>query len=134
MIFDLDAINVAGSSLTRADKGLLFLAEGVEEAGFADVGAADEGDFEEIVGYGSGDGGNGAENGGFEGGDSLSGGGGNPEDLVGFDAEAQEFGFGEGVAEVGFVEEEEDGFAGLQGFLGDVAIALIGIFAAVEGE
>ena len=54
--------------------------------------------------------------------------------LVRFDAEAQEFGFGESLAEVGFVEEEKDGFAGLQGFLGDVAITLVGIFAAVEGE
>ena len=43
VVTDLDAVDVAGGALAGGDKGLLFLAEGVEKAGFADVGAADEG-------------------------------------------------------------------------------------------
>ena len=42
---DFDAVDVAGRSLARADESLLFLAESVEKAGFANIRAADEGDF-----------------------------------------------------------------------------------------
>lgn len=42
---DFDAVDIAGSALTRGDEGLLFLAEGVEEAAFADVRAADKGEL-----------------------------------------------------------------------------------------
>lgn len=104
MIFDAYAVDVTGSSLAGADESLLFLAEGVKEAGFANVGTADEGDFEQVLGVGGGDSGDGVENGGLEGGNSLSGGGGDAEDVVGFDAEAQELGRGQGGAEVGFIE------------------------------
>ncbi len=45
MVANFDAVNITGSSLARADEGLLLLTEGVEEAGFADVGSTDEGDF-----------------------------------------------------------------------------------------
>jgi len=43
-IFELDlgAVDVAGGALLAVDEGLLFGGEGVEEAGFADVGATDE--------------------------------------------------------------------------------------------
>lgn len=46
---NFDTVDIASSSLTRADESLLFLAERVEEAGFADIWAADEGDFETVI-------------------------------------------------------------------------------------
>jgi len=42
---DFDTVDVAGRSLARADESLLFLTESVEEAGLANIRAADEGDF-----------------------------------------------------------------------------------------
>lgn len=102
---DFDAVDVAGSSLTRADESLLFLPEGVEEAGFADVWAADEGDFERIlVGLRLGCSREILVNGGFEVFDSLAGGGRDAESFGGLDAEAEKFSFGERLAEVRFIE------------------------------
>ena len=45
MEFDFDTIDVAGGALAGADEGLLLLREAVKKAGFADVGASNEGDF-----------------------------------------------------------------------------------------
>lgn len=126
---DFDAVDVAGSSLTRADESLLFLAEGVEEAGFADVGAADESDFERIlVRLGLGRSREILVNGGFEVFDSLAGGGGDAEGFGGLDAEAEKFSFGERFSEVRFIEQKEDWFLGLEGGLGDVFIFIVGVF------
>ena len=41
--FNTDAINVTSGSLFGADDGLLFLAKSVEEAGFSNIWAANEG-------------------------------------------------------------------------------------------
>lgn len=46
---DFGAVNIASGSLTRADESLLLLTERVEKAGFADVWAADEGNFETVI-------------------------------------------------------------------------------------
>ncbi len=50
VIFDFDTVDIAGSSLTGADEGLLFLAKGIEKARFADVRATDESEFEGVIG------------------------------------------------------------------------------------
>ena len=44
-----EAVDVAGGSLAGGDYCLLLLSEGVKEGGFADVGAADEGEGNPIV-------------------------------------------------------------------------------------
>ena len=45
LVFYLETIYIAGSSLAGADKGLLFFAKRIKKGGFSDVGATDEGDF-----------------------------------------------------------------------------------------
>ena len=49
-VFEFYSVDVASCALLAGDYGLLFFAESVEEGGFADVGAADEGYFEWNVG------------------------------------------------------------------------------------
>lgn len=126
---DFDAVDVTGGSLTRADESLLFLTEGVEKAGFADVGATDEGDFEWIlVGLRLGRSREILVNGGFEVFDSLAGGGRDAEGFGGLDAEAEKFGFGERLAEVRFIKQKEDWFFGFEGRFGDILIFIVGVF------
>lgn len=50
MILNFNAIDVTSGALTGADDSLLFSSECVKKAGFADVRATDEGDFERGTG------------------------------------------------------------------------------------
>lgn len=73
-------------------------------------------------------------NGGFKVFDSLPSGGGDAKGFGRLDAEAEELGFGERVAEIGFVQYEEDGLFRLEGGFSDVFIFIVGVFRAVESE
>lgn len=46
MEFNFDAVDIAGGTLSRTDKGLLLLAERVKETGFANIGATNESELE----------------------------------------------------------------------------------------
>ncbi len=46
MEFDFDAVDIAGGTLSRTDKGLLLLTESIKEAGLTNIGAANESELE----------------------------------------------------------------------------------------
>lgn len=46
MEFNFDAVDIAGGTLSRTDKGLLLLAERVKETGFANIRATNESELE----------------------------------------------------------------------------------------
>lgn len=45
MVTNFNTINIASGSLAGANEGLLFFGKTVKEAGLADVGSTNEGDF-----------------------------------------------------------------------------------------
>ena len=68
----------------------------------------------------------------FQCGNSLSGSGGGAEKV--FNSERKEFRVREGVARVGFVEEEEDGLLRAEGGFGDLLVFMVGVFSGVDDE
>ena len=137
-VADLGAVDVAGSTGEVGNHGLLFFSERVEEAGFADIWAADERNLNAIIrlfcSFAH------VETEIFEFGDDFAaefieanaGRSGNADWF--FSAKREELFVWECFAEVGFIQQEKNWFAGFEGLLGNHFVVVIWVFATIEGK
>ena len=130
LVAQADAIDIARGARHPSHNGLLLACQCVEEAGFAHIGPADQSNLEYIAWLGLA----------FLW-DVLA-------DLIqritnttvvlgtgaddALDAKAEEFTGGQAAPQVGFVCNENDRFATLEGGLGDAPIFITGVFGAVH--
>ena len=138
LVANLGAVDVAGSSSEVGNYGLLLLGERVKEARLADIWAANERNLDAIVWLFCSFAHIKTEI--FEFRNNLAaelvetdaGRRGDANWLLG--AKREELFVWERFAEVGFVQQEKNWFAGLEGLFGDHFVIVIWVFAAIEGE
>ena len=130
LVAQADAIDIARGACYSCHNGLLLACQCVEEAGFTDIGPADQRNLEHIARFGLAllwdvladliqcianatvVLGTGAD-------DTL-------------DAKAEELTGGQAAPQVGFVGDENDGFAALEGSLGNAPGFVAGVFGAIH--